>query len=101
MLVRQRSEPSLLYGPTGASWPALRGTSEGCGFPWLTSIGSGGLLELLVELKVLAEVDVSEFLCQPADVGVTGELSIGEDGELGSCFSVRFFLRKPRVGMEA
>ena len=65
---------------------------------------SGGLFELLVvfvELKVLAEVEVSEFLCQPADVGVTGELSIGEDGELGSCSFVRFFLRKPRVGMGA
>ena len=59
------------------------------------------LLELLVELKVFAEAEVSELLWPPAEVGVTGELSLGEVGEFGSCSFVFFFLRKPRVGMGA
>ncbi len=54
-----------------------------------------------MELRVLAVVGVSELLCPIADVGVIGELSTGEDGEFGSCSFVRFFLRKPRVGMRA
>ena len=62
---------------------------------------SAALLELLVELKVFAEAEVSELLCPPAEVGVTGELSVGEFGELGSCSFVFFFLRNPRVGMGA
>lgn len=61
---------------------------------------SAPLLELLVELKVCAEVEVSEPLWPPAEVGVTGELSVGEFGEFGSCSLVLFFLRNPRVGME-
>ncbi len=59
------------------------------------------LLELLVELNVFAEVEVSELLWPPAEVGVTGELSLGVVGEFGSCSLVFFFLRNPRVGMEA
>jgi len=61
------------------------------------------LFELLVELRVFADVDVRELLCPspPADVGVTGELSRGEVGEFGSCSFVRFFLRNPRVGIRA
>ena len=60
---------------------------------------SGALLELFVELKVLADVDVSELLCPPVDVGVTGALSSGNVGEFGSCSFVFFFLRNPRVGI--
>ena len=67
----------------------------------MTSIVSGALTELFVELKVFAEADVRELLCPAADVGVRGELSTGEEGELGSCSFVRFFLRNPRVGMRA
>lgn len=59
------------------------------------------LLELLVELNVFAEADVSELLWPPAEVGVMGELSVVEVGELGSCSFVFFFLRNPRVGMGA
>lgn len=59
------------------------------------------LLELLVELNVFAEAEVSELLWPPAEVGVTGELSVGEFGEFGSCSLVFFFLRNPRVGMGA
>lgn len=59
------------------------------------------LLELLVELSVFAEAEVSELLWPPAEVGVTGELLVGEFGEFGSCSFVFFFLRNPRVGMEA
>ena len=59
------------------------------------------LLELLVELNVFAEAEVSEPLWPLAEVGVTGELSLGEVGELGSCSLVFFFLRNPRVGMRA
>lgn len=55
------------------------------------------LLELLVELKVFAEVEVSA----PAEFGVTGELSLGGVGEFGSCSLVFFFLRNPSVGMGA
>ena len=47
----------------------------------MTSIVSGGLFELLVELKVLVVADVRELLFPAADVGVTGELSTGDDGE--------------------
>lgn len=88
---------------TGASWPALLGAEICCGPPWLTSIVSAPLFELLVELNVLADVDVSELLCPnpPADVGVTGEWSTGDVGEFGSCSFVRFFLRNPRVGIRA
>ena len=32
---------------------------------------------------------------------MAGELSVGELGEFGSCSFVFFFLRNPRVGMEA
>lgn len=62
---------------------------------------SAPLLELLVELKVLAEAEVSEPLWPPAEVEVTGELSMGDVGEFGSCSFVFFFLRNPRVGMRA
>ena len=62
---------------------------------------SAPLFELLVELKVFADVEVSEPLWPPAEVGVTGELSMGEVGEFVSCSLVFFFLRKPRVGMGA
>lgn len=50
---------------------------------------------------MFAEAEVSELLCPPADVGVTGELSVGEVGEFESCSLVFFFLRNPRVGMGA
>ena len=60
---------------------------------------SGALLELCVELKVFADVELNEGLCPAADVGVEGALSSGEFGELGSCSFVFFFLRNPRVGM--
>ena len=62
---------------------------------------SAPLLELLVELKVFAETEVSEPLWPPAEVGVTGELSVGGVGQFGSCSLVFFFLRNPRVGMRA
>ena len=62
---------------------------------------SVALLELLVELSVLAEAEVSELLGPPAEVGVTGELSMGEFGEFGSCSLVFFFFKNPRVGMGA
>ena len=54
-----------------------------------------------MELSVFAELDVSELLCPTVDLGVRGELSTGDEGESGSCSFVRFFLRKPRVGMRA
>ena len=42
---------------------------------------SAPLLELFVELNVFAETEVRELLWPPAEVGVTGELSVGEVGE--------------------
>ena len=50
---------------------------------------------------MFAEAEVRELLWPPAEVGVTGELSVGEVGEFGSCSFVFFFLRNPRVGMGA
>ena len=78
------SDGPLIPGPAGpsdligASCPALLGADVGCGPPWFTSIVSPPLFELFDELKVFADVDVRELLCPPADVGVTGELSLEE-----------------------
>ncbi len=52
---------------TNGSSSALLGTDVGVGRPCEGSLVSPGLSELPTELKVLADVEVSEGLCPPDD----------------------------------
>ncbi len=81
-------------GTNGSSSP-LFGTDVWVGSPCDGNLVSPALSELPTELKVFADVEVSDGLCAPDDG------STGEDGAFGSCSLVFFFFKNPRVGIDA